>query len=194
MAVIILPSLYPNDGLHVYPGTNKPVYTNQVMLTFSYEQLIYDISNMAYVEGDITPTDDEHARHQIIDISQEGNIDRVKRVLDLGIAECTEMLYPYSKVEIDEEEFRDDVPLEQDDYYIDMVVPKTIAKNTLDLLEQYIHEYLVCRVLADWMSITNLSNLHSAANWQAKLDDAKSKIHTMMVSRIRRVRRTLNPF
>lgn len=76
-----------------------PKRTKVVSLEFSRKALIYDISNCAYVEGDVMPADDEHSKHQVFDIAEDGNIDRVTRILDLAHAECVEMMYPYTKVE-----------------------------------------------------------------------------------------------
>ena len=157
----ILDQLEQHYQRQVEPGTNKPVYTNKVTLTFKRDELLYDINNIAYVEGDVMPADNEHDRHQVMDVGQDGNIDRVTRVLDVAFAECEELLYPYSK------------------------------KN---LMEKYIHEFLVYRVLADWMSITNLKNAASAQNWQAKLEEIKDEIESTLNAHRYRTRRTMNPF
>ena len=72
----------------------------KVTLTFGREQLLYDIKNNAYVESHVMAPETEHAKHMVADVGEEGNVDRVTRVLDLGISMCREMLYPWSKKEI----------------------------------------------------------------------------------------------
>ena len=72
----------------------------EVVLTFKRAELIYDASNYSYVEGDIIPEGNECRRHQVFDIAQDGNVNRVTRVLNTVHAECVEMLYPYTKEEI----------------------------------------------------------------------------------------------
>ena len=54
---------------------SKEYKAKTVTLVFRREQLLYDISNYAFVEGDIMGEDAEHARHQVKDIAEEGNVD-----------------------------------------------------------------------------------------------------------------------
>lgn len=164
----------------------------EARLAFKRAELIYDASNYSFVEADIMPEGDECRRHQVFDIGQAGNVDRVTRVLNIAHAECVEMLYPYTKEEIPEEqEALDDVLKEPETYEIELTLPETFSLTTLRLLEELIHEYLVCRVLADWMSITNPE---SEANWQRKFTTLREKIRTALVSRTKMTRRKLSPF
>ena len=136
--------------------------------------------------------DDEHARHQVFDIAEKGNIDRVTRVLNLAHAECVEMLFPYTKEEIaDGQEALNDVLTAPEEYHIVLNLPVGFSLTTVRLLQNLIHEYLVCRVLADWMSITNPN---SEANWERKFESLRSKIRTSLVSRTSKVRRKCKPF
>lgn len=163
-----------------------------VTLVFKRAELLYDAGNYSFVEGDIMKEEDEHAKHQVFDIVQSGNVDRVTRVLNLAHSECVEMLYPYTKTEIpDEQEALDDVLTEPEEYIIELSLPQGFSLSTLKLLKELIHEYLVCRVLADWMSITNPK---SQANWEDKMNALKKKIQTSLVSRSGKVRRKLKPF
>ena len=172
-------------------GTEPPP-KKHVTLTFKRKELIYDASNYSFVEADIMPEGDECRRHQVFDIGQDGNVDRVTRVLNTAHAECVEMLYPYTKQEIpDEQEALDDVLKEPETYEIKLTLPETFSLTTLRLLEELIHEYLVCRVLADWMSITNPE---SEANWEKKFTTQRNKIRTALVSRTGKIRRKLKPF
>jgi hypothetical protein len=166
--------------------------TINVRLTFKRKELVYDAENYSFVEGDIMGADEQHAKHQVIDIGQEGNIDRVTRVLDLVHAECVEMLYPYTKTEIPTNtKGLDDILTERQEYYIDLVLPKAFSMTTINLLEKLIHEYMVSRVLADWMSITHPS---SQANWELKCALIKEKIQSSLFARIGKVRRRCKPF
>ena len=79
---------------------NSQSKTKAVTLVFKREELLYDAENYSFVEGDIMQAEDEHARHQVFDIGQDGNVDRVTRILNLVHSECVEMLFPYTKEEI----------------------------------------------------------------------------------------------
>ena len=204
-------------------ATGMVARTKTVKMTFKREELLYDIRNNAYVEGDVMQAKTEHDRHQVQDIGEDGNIDRVTRVLDLAHAECEEALFPYTKENVEqesemddtptfveptadaegtvagseetlaEEEFTDDTPVVKPtgDYVIRLLVPDEYSKTTVRLIVRYIHEYMVCRVLSDWMSITNPP---AAANWKAKQDEALEGMKEAVNFRTGRVRRTQTPF
>ena len=178
----------------LYPGTSKRQYKNKATLKFLRSELLYDAGNIAYVEGDVMPTDNEHDRHQVQDIIEDGNVDRVTRVLDLAIAHCREMLYPYTRTNIDTEEERDDKLEAPEEYEIDMMLPEDYSKSTLTYLEKLIHEYLVYSVLTDWLSITDIKNPNAAAMWEAKKEKLSGEIDSTIHARIHRVRRTQAPF
>lgn len=168
--------------------------TKTVTLTFYREQLLYDIKNLAYVEGDVLPDDAQHSKHQVQDIGEEGNVDRVTRMLDLALARCREHLYPYTKEPVEGGELLDDVLDETEVYTIDMLVPDDFSTTTIKYLEQLIHNLLVYYVLADWMSIANVANTGSAANWAAKADGVESEVKGVLNARIGRVRKFQSPF
>lgn len=157
-------------------------------LTFIRSELLYDISNYAYVHGDLM--EDDHQAHQLIDITEDGNVDRVSRIISLGIQECRQMLYPYTKKEEKREEV-DDKLNTPDIYEIKMCLPKDFAEGTVDLLEELIHEYLICRVLSDWLGIAAPSVKNP---WEDKIEKIRSKIKSSLPSRIGKTRRPLSPF
>lgn len=156
----------------------------RVTLSFARGQLLYDIRNYAYVESHIMDDGTEEAKHTVADVGEEGNVDRVTRVLDLGVSMCREMLYPFSKREIECTAY-DDQLKERAQYVIVMEVPANFSQTTLTLLERLIHEYLVCRGVADWLSITNPEK---GDTWLAKAAEAESEIRVAVHSRLTRTR------
>ena len=81
--------------------------TLNAVLGFKREQLMYDIKNYAYIEGSVMDTDSNHNRHMVQDVGEDGNVDRVTRVLNLTVAKCRELLYPYTKNELHRTELND---------------------------------------------------------------------------------------
>lgn len=155
------------------------------------EQLMYDISNYAYIEGDVLPVDNEKARHNIIDIVQDGNVDRVNRILNLGYNELVEMMYPFTKSECDDEELRDDILVEPTEYVFHLTLPELFSKTSINHLSGLLHEYMVCRVLSDWFNITK----HPAwESWQLRLVDISEQIRSRLNVRRGAIRRTQTPF
>ena len=174
------------------PGTED--YSKQAVLAFNRSQLLYDIKNLAYVEADVMPAKEEHERHQVFDIAEDGNVDRVSRVMDLAVGKCKEILFPLTKTVVDEVESRDDNLKETQVYYIYLSLPQSFSKTTLDYLSKLIHEFIVYTVLVDWLSITDITNESAYQKWANKLSDVITEIGRAKSTKIRRARRTQTPF
>lgn len=162
----------------------------QATIEFLREQLLYDVRNYAYVEGDIMQGE-EHDKHQVQDVGEDGNVDRVTRVLNTAFSEVVEFCYPYSKTPAEKETTLNDALVETEKYELRLQLPHDFSQTSLPLLRDQIHEYLVCTAVADWMSITKPD---SQANWQAKAEVAEGKVKSLLHGRIGRIRRKLNPF
>ncbi len=160
------------------------------VLGFKRDQLLYDIKNYAYIEGSVMDTESNHNRHMVQDVGEEGNVDRVTRVLNLTVSKCRELLYPYTKTELYRTALDDNLR-EPEVYGIVLSVPKSFSQTTLYLLENLIHEYLVCKTVSDWLSITNTAK---AQVWEAKAEEAESEIRANLHARISRTRRRMHPF
>lgn len=161
-----------------------------VTLTFNREDLLYDIKNYAYIEGHVWGEENQHGQHTLIDICEDGNVDRVDRILEVVHASVVEMLYPYTKQEVVEEGIDNRVYVPEV-YKIDMQVPATMSRTTLQLLSKLIHEYMVCRVLYEWLSITHPE---ASVNWLEKSDKAEREINGIKNSRTGVLRRPARPF
>lgn len=143
-----------------------------VRLKFLRSELLYDIKNYAYIEGDVLGEDKQHAQHVLVEIGEAGNVDRVTRILAVIHAAVIELLYPWTKTEAVEEEI-DDRLFAPEEYMVELHVPDDVSRTTMHLLSRLIHEFMVYRVLADWLSITNPQ---AAANWAAKAEAIASEI------------------
>lgn len=165
--------------------------TRTVTLSFKRTEIIDDLKQNSYVAGDVMRAEDEHQKHQVFDIAEDGNVDRVTRVMNLVMAEVRELLYPYTKEAVEDGESRvnDLVAVEQ--YDIEMTVPETFSKTTLTLLEQLIHELVIDRIMSDWLSQTYPE---AAKVWEAKAENILKKIQEAKNKRMRRGRRRMNPF
>ncbi len=163
---------------------------SHAVLTFIREELLYDIKNYCFIEGDIKEGD-EHQKHQVFDVCEDGNIDRVTRVLDLTFEQCVDMCYPYTKREVCNMARRDDELEEEDEYVMRMNLPQWFSDTTVSLLEKLIHELLVYRVMEDWLSITHPE---AATKWKEKAENAEKEISSALTRRARCLRRKLNPF
>lgn len=149
------------------------------MLLFRHEQLIYDIANIAYVEGHILPDVNGEIVHTLQDIAESGNCDRVERILDKAHAVLTELLYPFTKREITVDTLDNRLP-ERKVFGIGLELPEDFSQTTLNLMERLVHEYLVADVLQDWLSITNTQK---AQVWTEKREEARTALKRCITSR-----------
>jgi hypothetical protein len=162
-----------------------------VTLEFLRSELLYDVKNYAYIEGHVWGEENQHAQHTLVEIGEEGNVDRVNRILAAVFSAAVEMLYPYTKEEPEESEVISDKLWTPEKYQIVMNVPATMSKTTLHLLSRLIHEFMVARVICDWLSITHPE---SARNWLEKAMEATEEINTIKNSRTGILTRPACPF
>ncbi len=165
-------------------GESEDVGRKLVLLIFKREQLLYDIKNYCYIEGDIMPEDTQHSRHMVQDVGEEGNVDRVTRVLDLAHADIVERLYPFTQHELSHPVL-DDRLRERPVYGVFLNVPAAFSQTTVRLLAKLIHELLVCTAVADWMSITNPSKEET---WRLKVGNIIARINQVKDFRNKRTR------
>ncbi len=135
--------------------------------------------------------ENQHAQHTLVEIGEEGNVDRVNRILGVVHAAAVEMLYPYTKQEPIDDEVICDRMWTPEDYEIVMKVPATMSRTTLHLLNKLIHEFMVARVIYDWLSITHPE---AARNWLEKALEAQEEVNSIKNSRTGVLRRPSHPF
>lgn len=168
--------------------------TKTAVLTFLRSELLNDLDQYGFVEGDVQRADAEHllhGKHQTQDITQDGNIDLVTRWLDLELARCREALFPYTKNPVMDNVALDDVLNETQTYVIYMTVPEDFSDTTLIFLEQLIHNLLVYWVLYKWLSITKPEG---ADKWLALAKEGEEEIKGTLARRVGRTRRPVRPF
>lgn len=168
--------------------------TKTVVLTFYRTELLNDLDQYGYVEGDVMKADADHlkeGKHQTMDITQDGNIVIVTRKLDLKVAWCREQLYPYTKDPVMDNVTLDDILVNTDIYTIAMTVPSDFSDTTAQYLEQLIHNLLVWWVLYYWLSMTKPE---AADKWLALAKDGEEELQKAKSRLCGRVRRLLSPF
>ncbi|MCQ2220010.1 MAG: hypothetical protein MJZ12_01380 [Prevotella sp.] len=164
-----------------------------VTIDLKRDELLYDIKSMAYMEGETLQNQSGEMKSHVQDICEEGNIDRVNRMLDMAHAECLEMLYSYTKKPIEPITWQNNEP--KSDccrvYSIEMHMPEAMSRTTVTLLKNCVHDYMVDYVLADWLKITNAA---ASAKWASRCEEMKEKIGEAVNFRVGRVRRRQTPF
>lgn len=167
------------------------VFNKQASLRFDMKELLDDIKGYAYIEGDTMQGDDAHAKHQVYDICEPGNIELVTRNLNSTFAKCVELCFPYTKKEVGCHTSRDNEYEEGDDFVMRLNLPARFSDTTVTLLETQIHELLVSKVMEEWMGITKKE---SVPYWSAKVMNAEQQIKSALHGRTGRIRRKLTPY
>ena len=161
------------------------------VLSFLRSELLLDIENYAFVTGDIMPADDEHLKHQVFDVAQDGNEELATRMLNLAYAECRDCLYPYTKSPcIQDEEFNDALEAPER-YEIVLTLPEHFSRTTVMLLRELIHDYFVCRVLVEWFGITSPQ---FQPFWRERLERLSARMKEVLLGRRKPLRRSQSMF
>lgn len=142
--------------------------------------LLYDIANIAYVIAD-QGMDSCHSLHRVRDICQEGNIDRVARILGLAYSQILAVLFPL--LQVPDINVNRDLSSHPHDYeFIFNDSPEMRFSLTAEKklkIKETAHEYMVCMVLADWLGIT----LPEAADvWKFKAQNALEQMQETVAS------------
>lgn len=132
---------------------------------FDRKRVLYDVGNLAFVVADVREDKHSaHSLHQTFDILESGNIDRVNGILDLASAEVGVLL----------------------NRHIQSGATCKVNSPEDRLKRELVHQFLVARVLADWLSIT----LPEAAGvWKEKAAEAFDALAASLRGRVTVTRR-----
>lgn len=161
------------------------------VLTFKRSELLYEVKNCSFIEGTVMETQSEHNRHTVQDVGEEGNVDRITRMLDLAVAKCKEMMYPFTKTQVEELAAFDNKLREREVYGIVLSLPSGFSRTSLAYLEKLIHEFVVDRAMSEWMKLTNPSKVRL---WEERQERSEVEIKAALMSRRTHLRRKQSPF
>lgn len=151
-------------------------------------QLLYDIRNIAYVEGHVMEdetTARQHIRHLVTDIGEEGNIDIVARALHMAFAA---LQWAVARAALAPAPRYTDVLALPHAYELRLTV--CLSHAHASLLTQLAHRFMVASALCHWLSITHAD---AAAKWRAEASECESRIATLTLSASPTTRRS-SPF
>lgn len=140
--------------------------------------MLYDIANMAYLVAD-TGENGNHTLHRVRDICEEGNIDRVSRVLGLAYSQLLTVLFPILRSPcFDINRDRSASPHDYEFLFRrDEKIKYSLTTERKLKIKETCHEYMVCKVLADWLEIT----LPVAAEvWKFRYEKALKSLRTQV--------------
>ena len=173
----------------------------KAMVELTKKELVFDIKNTAYIFADsyVSKDVDPKQLKNAFDIGEDGNRDKLARILDSAVEDCREMLFRFTKSEVggngfesnEWEECIGSPTNDEDAYYLAMMVPDGFSHTSVHTIAVYIHDYIVNQAMYEWMMIV----LPEAADrFWALAEDKKQKIKDASNRSARRCRIRLHPF
>lgn len=151
------------------------------MMELQKKELVYDVANTTYSFADALSVEDVHEKHNIMDVAERGNRDKLARIMDEAVEDCREVLYNLGKGYVggswyETNEWEDCVgsPVNEDEaYYLQMYAPSSFSSNSLHTLTIYAHNYIVNKSVADWLMVVYPKG---AEQFRALAEDTKNKL------------------
>lgn len=153
--------------------------------------LVYDAENIAFIIGDNMQGGDEKEKSGVMDVGQDGNIDRVTRVLNKSFNELVYALTAYTKEDTMEDCVVDNLFTEPEVYVLKLSVPVAFSKPNMEAVKTAAHEYLVCMSLFDWFTITKKDE---AQGYYDRAQMELVKLKGYLEARTKMTRRRLSTF
>lgn len=162
-----------------------------VRLDLFRKELLYDIANCGYMYGSTIGDDGVKVRDVVQGITDEGNVDMVTRLLDLGFAQMNELLYPFTK-EAAESGSADDTLKETEKYQMKLELPEGVSKTSVALMITLAHDFLVNFVLARYFGLLGMDK--SASYHMMMANVSADDLRSAALRQSAKLRRTLRPF
>lgn len=173
----------------------------KVMIELLKKELVYDIKNTAYTYADSISSSvtDPHLIHNIYDVGEVGNRDKLARILDSAVEDCKEMLFRCTKMEMlgsgfDSNEWEECIGSPTNDeeaYYLALRMPKGFSSTSVHTMTVYIHDYIVNQSLYEWLMVVYPDG---ADRFWALAEEKKEKIKNASNRSAVRARIRLHPF
>lgn len=135
----------------------------------------------SYIGANATSEQDPNAYDRIFTADENKEI--LQTAFHLAVAECVEMLFPYTKQEIS------DTEIELGN--IQLRLPLGFSVTTLELIKVLVKEYIIYYMVTQWLMLVDPNR---AQVYAEKYLYAKQKIQTALMSRTSPPKRRLKPF
>lgn len=172
---------------------------NMKLLT---SEILADIKAAAFLESELHPELDLHRRHEMADICEAPNVERVWRLIALHASEVRVLLMRLSRPgghdhrpckKPGAERFPAQDNILETPGILRFQVPWHIADDVKSFLKEKAHDYILSRVMADRCAVIIPT---AAPHWRARGDDAMEALRKASAAAsqgLRPVRRPLPP-
>ena len=141
-------------------------------LCINSREVLDDIRSAAWLESELHPELDRHRRHEMADICEKDNVERVWRVLGIAIAEIRlalqKILSPQCRISLANDLER------PESWQFSFSFP--LPSSSISYIREKIHEYLVAAVMGDRTAVI----IPTAAKiWQERASDAIASLRNL---------------
>ena len=154
-------------------------------------ELVYNIELVAYAVGETVKGEDERERSLVMDVCNDGKVDKVTLCLNKAWGELLNDITGYTKIETDEDMKADNVFTCPEEYSVKLCVPNSFSKPNVDAVKNAMHTYLVNKALSGWFAITKKDEV---AYYESEALSEISKVKRYLNMRVAPVRIKMHPF
>lgn len=138
-------------------------------MKISSKEILADLRSAAWLESELHPELDRHRRHEMADICEGPNIDRVWRVLAVADAECRLAI---RRILRNSQKIVPDNTLRRPEC-LHFHIHHNLPVSFRSFIKEKIHEYLVACVMADRMAVIIPK---SSSVWELRSKNALSAL------------------
>lgn len=161
------------------------------LLVFKREEMMFQVVNRLHILQKQLQNDSPDMHAIIEDIDDEHYEDEATRSMNLAYQEAVDIVYSLTKVPVEHDGSLDNTFGEPCHYTMAMRLPKDFSKGTVALLKNLVHEYIVTRIIEDWLKLTFPSQVEF---WHKQASEIEEKIKTASVKRVKCFERPFNIF
>lgn len=161
-----------------------------ITITLLRSEILYDIELVSYAVGQTVMGEDEQ-RSLIMDVSDDGKIDKTTLNLNKAWGELLNEITGYTKAGMDVDVDVFNILVIPEKYEVRLCVPDSFTKLNAEAVKNSMHAYLANKALEGWFAITKKDEVQYYAN-EARLE--LSKVKRFLNTRIKPLRIKMNPF
>lgn len=159
-------------------------HTTRVTIRLKTENLLYDIAQAGFLSAEAVALryqDNQHVKHRMKDIAEDGNIDIVIRELDNAYTHSMLKLSQFAPPSPREEEITmtDDYNDYRESYDYTILINYEHARFLAERLTSLLHDYLVSASICRYISVI-VDTSHSSELYKQREEDTIGEIIAML--------------
>lgn len=159
-------------------------HTTRVTIRFKTDNLLYDIAQAGFLSSETVALrlqDNQHVKHRMKDIVEDGNVDIVIRELDNAYAHSMLQLSQFAPPSPREEEITmtDDYNDYRESYDYTILINYEHARFLAERLTSLLHDYLVASAICRYISVV-ADATHSSELYKQREEDALNNIVALL--------------